>query len=200
MQKHISLFLFFIGLTNAVWAQKTPFELDPEKNTTATYAEAIAYYQQLDKTYEQLKLITCGPTDSGKPLHLAVLSKNKIFDPVVLRKQNKRIILINNGIHPGEPEGIDASMMLVRDLLKNNAIPDHVVLCFIPIYNIDGSLNRSSTSRANQNGPKAYGFRGNAQNLDLNRDFIKTDSKNSHSFQEIFNTWQPEIFLPFSRP
>lgn len=193
--KKLFLVQFLMISCLSVVAQITPFERDPEKNTTATYAEAIAYYQQLDKTYEQLKLITCGPTDSGKPLHLAVLSKNKIFDPVVLRKQNKRIILINNGIHPGEPEGIDASMMLVRDLLKNNAIPDHVVLCFIPIYNIDGSLNRSSTSRANQNGPKAYGFRGNAQNLDLNRDFIKTDSKNSHSFQEIFNTWQPDIFV-----
>ncbi|MFM6975286.1 MAG: M14 family metallopeptidase, partial [Sphingobacteriaceae bacterium] len=173
----------------------TPFERSANKNTTATYAEAIAYYQQLDKIYDQLKLIACGPTDIGKPLHLAVLSKNKIFDPSVLRQQNKRIILINNGIHPGEPEGIDASMMLVRDLLKNNLLPDNVVLCFIPIYNIDGSLNRSSTSRANQNGPEAYGFRGNAQNLDLNRDFIKTDSENSRSFQQIFNTWQPDIFV-----
>ncbi len=185
------LMIFCVSLI----AQITPFERDPTKNTTATYTETIAYYQQLDKIFDQLKLISCGPTDSGKPLHLAVLSKNKVFDPVLLRQQNKRIILINNGIHPGEPEGIDASMMLVRDLLKNNIIPDNVVLCFIPIYNIDGSLNRSSTSRANQNGPQAYGFRGNSRNLDLNRDFIKTDSKNSRSFQEIFNTWKPDIFI-----
>lgn len=194
MKKSILLLSALIWI-NPVLAQLTPFEKDPNRNTTATYDEAIAFYRQLDKQYEQLQLITCGPTDIGKPLHLAVLSKNKVFDPVSLRKQNKRIILINNGIHPGEPEGIDASMMLVRNLLKNNSLPDNVVLCFIPIYNIDGSLNRSSTSRANQNGPQAYGFRGNAQNLDLNRDFIKTDSKNSRSFQEIFTTWQPDIFV-----
>ncbi len=153
--KKLTLLNLLVLLSFYSFAQITPFERDQYQNTTATYAEAIGFYQQLDEKFDQLKLITCGPTDSGKPLHLAVLSKNKVFDPVKLRQQNKRIILINNGIHPGEPEGIDASMMLVRDLLKNNSLPDNVVLCFIPIYNIDGSLNRSSTSRANQNGPQA---------------------------------------------
>ena len=86
-------------------------------------------------------------------------------------------------------------MMLARDLLKDNHLPDNVVICIIPVYNIDGAFNRSSTSRANQNGPEAYGFRGNSKNYDLNRDFIKTDSKNSAAFQEIFNIWQPEIFV-----
>ena len=176
------------------FAQQTPYELS-NKNQTATYEQAIAYYKQLAKVSPQAKLLTYGTTDFGKPLHLLVLSKNKVFDPVELRKNNQRILLINNGIHPGEPEGIDASMMLARDLLKDNHLPDNVVICIIPVYNIDGSFNRSSTSRANQNGPEAYGFRGNSKNYDLNRDFIKTDSKNSAAFQEIFNTWQPEIFV-----
>ncbi len=175
-------------------AQLTPFEKSINKNTTATYAQVISFYQQLDQKYDQLKMITCGFTDIGKPLHLIVLSKNKIFDPALIRKQNKRILLINNGIHPGEPEGIDASMMLARDLLEKNKLPNDVTICIIPVYNIDGSLNRG-VSRVNQNGPESYGFRGNSKNLDLNRDFIKTDSKNSYSFQEIFNTWQPEIFV-----
>lgn len=176
------------------FAQQTPYELS-NKNQTATYEQAIAYYKQLAKVSPQAKLLTYGTTDFGKPLHLLVLSKNKVFDPVELRKNNQRILLINNGIHPGEPEGIDASMMLARDLLKDNHLPANVVICIIPVYNIDGSFNRSSTSRANQNGPEAYGFRGNSKNYDLNRDFIKTDSKNSATFQEIFNTWQPEIFV-----
>jgi hypothetical protein len=128
-------------------------------------------------------------------LHLLVLSRDKIFDPVAIKKADKRVLLINNGIHPGEPEGIDASMMLARDLLKGNLLPKDVVICIIPVYNIDGSFNRTSTSRANQNGPVAYGFRGNSKNYDLNRDFIKSDSKNSLAFQQIFNSWQPEIFV-----
>lgn len=175
-------------------AQLTPYEKSKDHNTTAEYAEVISFYEALDARFPQLKMITCGLTDIGKPLHLVVLSKDKVFDPAVIRKQNKRVLLINNGIHPGEPEGIDASMMLARNLLEKNELPDDVVICIIPVYNIDGSLNRG-VSRINQNGPESYGFRGNYQNLDLNRDFIKGDSWNSQSFQQIFNTWKPEVFV-----
>ena len=189
------LLLSLMAISMASFAQQTPFERSNKKETT-TYAEAIAFYEGLAKAFpQQAKLFTYGSTDFGKPLHLLVLSKKGIFDPSTLRKSNKRIFLVNNGIHPGEPEGIDASMMLARDLLKGNKLPEDVVICIIPVYNIDGSHNRSGTSRANQNGPVAYGFRGNSKNYDLNRDFIKTDSKNSQAFQQIFNTWQPEIFV-----
>jgi len=175
-------------------AQQTPFELS-HKQETATYSQVIEHYEKLAAIYPQAKLFTYGTTDFGKPLHLLVLSRDKVFDPAKIRKNNKRIFLINNGIHPGEPEGVDACMMLARDLLKNDRIPENTVICIIPLYNIDGSYNRTSTSRANQNGPVAYGFRGNSRNYDLNRDFIKTDSKNSAAFQQIFNLWQPEIFV-----
>jgi hypothetical protein len=175
-------------------AQLTPFELSKDKNYTATYAEVMTYYQTLAKQQPQMKLLNYGSTDIGKPLTLVVLSKDKVFDPVLVKKQNKRVLLINNGIHPGEPEGIDASMMLARDLLKKNQLPKDVVICFIAVYNIDGNMNRGQ-SRANQNGPRAYGFRGNYRNLDLNRDFIKADSKNALAFAQILNTWQPEVLL-----
>lgn len=193
MRRILFGFLLLVNLQS--FAQQTPFERAKGKETS-TYAEAIQYYQELAKKYpNQAKLLSYGSTDFGKPLHLLVLSKNKVFDPIALRAANKRIFLINNGIHPGEPEGIDASMLFARDLLTKNAIPDNVVICIIPVYNIDGSHNRSATSRANQNGPLAYGFRGNGKNYDLNRDFIKTDSRNSQAFQLIFNTWKPEIFV-----
>jgi hypothetical protein len=81
----------------------------------------LAIIKNWQKLYpQQMKLINYGTTDVGKPLTLIVLSKDKVFDPAQIKKQNKRVLLINNGIHPGEPEGIDASMMLVRDLLKKN--------------------------------------------------------------------------------
>lgn len=173
-------------------AQQIAFERD--SNTTATYGEVIAFYQELNQRHEACTLFTCGPTDSGKPLHLFVISADRTFEPAAIQRNERTVVLINNGIHPGEPEGIDASMMLVRDLLVKGSIPKNLVICVIPVYNIGGMLNRG-TSRANQNGPEAYGFRGNARNLDLNRDFIKTDSRNARSFQEIFNQWQPDIFM-----
>jgi hypothetical protein len=188
------LHLCFLLIAIASNAQLTPFEKDPQKNTTATYAQVVNYYQALDKQYDQLKVYNIGTTDIGKPLQLIVLSKDQIFDRATIQKQNKRVILINNGIHPGEPEGIDASMMLVRDLLKKNRLPANVVICIIAVYNIDGCLNRG-LSRINQNGPTAYGFRGNYRNLDLNRDFIKADSKNALAFTQILNDWKPDVFL-----
>jgi len=193
MKKPLALLLSVFCLTQAK-AQLTPFELSKNKNYTATHAEVISYYQKLAKQYPQMRTINYGRTDVGKPLTLVVLSRDKVFDPAIIKKQNKRVLLINNGIHPGEPEGIDASMMLARDLLKNNALPKNVVICMIALYNIDGNMNRG-ISRANQNGPDAYGFRGNYRNLDLNRDFIKADSKNALAFTQILNTWQPEVLL-----
>jgi hypothetical protein len=172
MIKKFCLLLILFSGVRSVNAQIVPFEKNRE--LTATYQEMIGFYQLLDKKYDQMRIFDFGQTDIGKPLNLIVLSGDKIFDPVEIRKQNKRLLLINNGIHPGEPEGVDASMMLVRDLLKRNSIPKNVVICIIPVYNIDGMLNRGR-SRVNQNGPESYGFRGNYQNLDLNRDFIKGD-------------------------
>lgn len=175
-------------------AQLTPFEQSADKNRTATCHEVIAYYKKLAAANKQIRLINYGTTDVGFPLTLVVLSRDGVFDPALIKKQNKRVLLINNGIHPGEPEGIDASMMLARDLIKKNALPKDVVICMVAVYNIDGSLNRGR-NRVNQNGPSSYGFRGNSRNLDLNRDFIKADSRNTLALQQIINTWNPEIFL-----
>ena len=97
-------------------AQLIPFEQN--KNTTASYNEVIAFYKELDAKFDQMQMLEYGPTDIGKNLNLVVLSKKKIFIPEEIRNNNIRILLINNGIHPGEPEGIDASMMLTRDLLS----------------------------------------------------------------------------------
>jgi hypothetical protein len=189
------LLCFFTCLSFSIAnAQLTPFELSKDKNYTATYPEVINYYNQLAGANPQMRLFNYGITDIGKPLTLIVLSRDGVFDPTLIKKQDKRVLLINNGIHPGEPEGVDASMMFARDLLKKNALPKNVVICIVALYNIDGSLNRG-LSRINQNGPTSYGFRGNSRNLDLNRDFIKADSRNTLALEEIINTWKPEIFL-----
>ena len=163
---------------------------------SATYFEAIDWYKNLDKISTKVLVKEMGMSDAGYPLHLVLVSSDAKFDAAQWHKQNKAVILINNGIHPGEPDGIDASMMLVRDIVNNKIkLPNNVALAFIPVYNIGGCLNRNSYSRANQNGPLEYGFRGNAQNLDLNRDFTKNDSKESKSFVQIFHLLDPDILI-----
>ena len=135
-------------------------------------------------------------SDAGFPLHLVVIANNGDHNFDNIRKNNKRIILVNNGIHPGEPDGVDASMLLARDIVANKyKIPDNIVLAIIPVYNIGGCLNRSANYRVDQNGPEEFGFRGNSQNLDLNRDFIKCDSKEARAFAEIFHLTDPDVFV-----
>ena len=162
---------------------------------TATYQETISFYENLADVYPEVSIQDIGKTDSGKPLHLVTLNPDGIFDFSEIR-EDKRILLINNGIHPGESDGIDATMMLFRDIVQDSiSMPKNTVLVTIPIYNVGGSLNRNSTSRANQNGPEEYGFRGNARNYDLNRDFIKCDTKNARTFTEIYHLVQPDVFI-----
>jgi hypothetical protein len=176
-------------------AQITKFETS-KGTQTPTYAEVIAWWQKFDQQYGQVKMLTKGMTDAGKPLHLVVISTDKDFNFESLHKKNKRIILINNGIHPGEPDGIDASMLLARDIVTGKEkLPDNIVLAIIPVYNIGGALNRSKNYRVDQNGPEEFGFRGNARNYDLNRDFIKNDSRNAQSFVAIFHEVDPDVFL-----
>jgi hypothetical protein len=176
---------------------RTPFEKG-NGNTTATYAECLAYYRRLDAAYPEITLRPAGPTDCGEPLHEVVVSLDGDAEPASVHAKNRRVIFIQNGIHPGEPEGIDASMALVRDYVQKKELRrqlENVTLVVIPVYNVDGMLLRNSTTRANQNGPAEYGFRGNARNLDLNRDYLKQDSRNARSFAALFQKWQPDIFV-----
>ncbi|MDR5591048.1 M14 family metallopeptidase [Christiangramia sp. SM2212] len=162
---------------------------------TGTYAEVIEFYKKLAEAYPSISLQEFGETDSGLPLHLAIYNPSGEFDLEKLRKSHS-VMLINNGIHPGESDGIDATMMMFRDMAGDSiASPKNTVIATIPIYNVGGTLNRNSGSRTNQNGPKEYGFRGNARNYDLNRDFIKSDTKNAQTFYEIFHYLDPDVFI-----
>jgi len=163
--------------------------------SSTSYPETISFYKHLAKNHETVNIITIGKTDSGYPLHLVTFNPDKQFD-FGLIQQEKAIMLINNGIHPGEPDGIEATMRFFEDLAKGKiTVPKNTVVTTIPVYNIGGALNRNSTGRVNQNGPEEYGFRGNARNYDLNRDFIKADTRNAKAFNEIFHYVNPDVFI-----
>ena len=188
---------FCLVLSVAIFGQsiQTKFEQSNGKETP-TYAEVIAWWQKLDQQSGKVKMLTMGMTDAGFPLHLVVIAQNGDSNFDNIRKNKKSVILVINGIHPGEPDGIDASMLLARDIVSNKIkLPDNIVLAMIPVYNIGGALNRSENYRVDQNGPVAFGFRGNARNFDLNRDFIKNDSKNAQSFTEIFHLVKPDVLV-----
>ncbi|HEY4207679.1 MAG TPA: M14 family metallopeptidase [Puia sp.] len=191
----IYIFLSLSALQGFAQHPQTPFETSGGQQT-ATYFECIAFYKKLDAQSSRLSIRTMGTSDAGYPYHLLLYSNDGSADPGLWRRQHKVILLINNGIHPGEPDGVDASMLLLRDLVsKKISLPDNIALAVIPLYNIGGALNRGSFSRVNQNGPASYGFRGNAQDLDLNRDFTKCDTRNARSFSQIFHWVDPDILI-----
>jgi len=185
--------LFFLTLffSTVSFSQEEPYK----SNQTYTYEQAIAEYSKLSEKYPAYcKLQNFGSSDYGLPVSLFVINKSGKFSPREF--ETKVVFLINNAIHPGEPEGVDASIKLSKELLADTSkIPDNVIIAIIPIYNIGGAHNRNCCSRANQNGPLEYGFRGNSNNLDLNRDFIKADSKNTLAFYTIFQTLKPSVFV-----
>ncbi|MEZ4859262.1 MAG: M14 family metallopeptidase [Flavobacteriaceae bacterium] len=203
-------FLFYILLSILIVACNSKKEKNTKDFTTLfetsqgtetpTYPEVISFYKNLAEVYQTISIYEMGATDSGEPLHVVVYNPkgtvNTSVEDEFSKTDNKNRLLINNGIHPGESDGIDASMMLLRDLAQQKIKPpQNTLIAVIPIYNIGGALNRNSGTRTNQNGPKEYGFRGNSRNYDLNRDFIKADSKNAKAFAQIFHLVKPDLFI-----
>ena len=181
--------LLFLVQTVFSFAQdfKTPYEKG-NGNQTTTYEEMVKFYDDLDKNFESISVVEKGKDDNGELIRVVIFDNSK--------KQNIPVILINNGIHPGESDGIDATMMLIRDLaLGKIKVPQNTKVAAIEAYNISGMQRRGKFSRANQNGPEEHGFRGNARNFDLNRDFIKNDTENAKAFQEIFHWLKPIYFI-----
>ncbi|MFK5878781.1 MAG: M14 family zinc carboxypeptidase [Flavobacteriaceae bacterium] len=199
MKKHVIVFInLFLCITILAQEDVINFETIFEQtkgDSTATYKQTIEFYKKLAKNYPEIKIQKVGMTDAGIPLHLVLFDADKNFNPL---KTRKNTILINNGIHPSEPDGVDASMLFLRDLVESEKLKkeyEQIIIAIIPMYNIGGSLKRNSTSRVNQNGPLEYGFRGNTHNFDLNRDFIKSDTKNTEAFTKIYHMVNPDIFI-----
>ena len=135
-----ALSLLFIVLSVNCIAQNSKRKYT--QNQTVTYEECIEFYKILEKNNPNTKLITYGLTDVGIPLHLFMITNDKDFDIESIKKKGKSVLLINNGIHAGEPCGVDACLQLSEDLLINkelNTLLKNVVVCIIPFYNIDGA-------------------------------------------------------------
>jgi len=176
----------------------TPYEKG-NLNQTTTWADCIAWYEDLAARYPTvLRFEKVGVSDAGVPIHAGVVSGDGVFDAAAIKRAGRAVFFNNNGIHPGEPEGVDGCMALVRDFCVQ---PDKLaalgttVFLFVPLYNVDGSFNRANTSRVNQDGPEQFGFRGNSRHLDLNRDFVKCDTLNARVFNTLFATWDPDVMV-----
>lgn len=176
----------------------TPYEKG-NLNQTTTWAECIAWYEDLARRFPSvLRFEKVGVSDAGVPIHAGVVSSDGVFEVEAIKRAGRPVFFNNNGIHPGEPEGVDGCMAIVRDFClqpEKLAALGQTVFLFVPLYNVDGSFNRADTSRVNQDGPEQFGFRGNSRHLDLNRDFVKCDTLTARVFNTLFATWDPDVMV-----
>ncbi|MEO8067330.1 MAG: M14 family zinc carboxypeptidase [Flavobacteriales bacterium] len=167
-------------------------------DSSATWEQTIARYLELDAKHSGARLLEIGKDDNGLAIHLFVISDGGGFTPDSVRAVGKNILFINNGIHPGEPDGVDASLLLAQALLESDqymGLLAKTAVCIVPMYNVSGAGQRGCCSRANQNGPAESGFRGNARNLDLNRDLVKMDALNTEALVGALHRWDPDLFI-----
>ena len=176
--------------------------------TTPSYADTRAYLEKLAAAApDRLILTRFGVSPEGRDLMLVVAASGGEFTPEAARASGKEIVFVQAGIHAGEIEGKDAGLMLLRDLVDAKAAGartspaaerlkhalDHAILLYLPIFNVDGHENSNPYLRINQNGPAEMGFRATAQNLNLNRDYIKADAPEMQAWLALWNAWLPDF-------
>jgi Zinc carboxypeptidase len=165
---------------------------------TSNYEETLSFLRQLQAHFPQMHLGFYGTSGEGRPMPFVVVSRERAFTAREARNLGKPIVLIQNGIHAGEIEGKDASLLLLRDLAtgKHAAILDALTLVVLPIYNVDGHERISPFNRPNQNGPRqGMGFRTTTNGLDLNRDYLKISSAEARALIGLVNDWRPHLHV-----
>ena len=165
---------------------------------TPSYEETLAFLQKLQPRLPEMYLGFYGSSGEGRPMPFVVVSKEKAFTGRRAQKNGKPIVLIQNGIHAGEIDGKDASLMILRDLAlgKHKELLDAATLVILPIYNVDGHERVSPFNRPNQDGPKkGMGFRTTTTGLDLNRDHLKIASKEARALIALVNDWRPHLHV-----
>ena len=173
-------------------AEKTNYD------RTGTYDQAVAYAKKLDAASPLIKYATYGKSGEGRDLPLLIAASDGAFSPKLAREQGKAVVLVQAGIHAGEIDGKDAGFALLRDIAitkTRTKLLDHVVILFQVIYNVDGHENSNPYMRFAQNGPAEMGFRANATNLNLNRDYMKADAPETRGWLKLWNEWNPDVFI-----
>lgn len=158
---------------------------------TPSYAETRAWLERLDAASPMIRMETFGRSPQGRDLLVVYATLNGELDP------SKPTLLVQCGIHSGEIDGKEAGMMLLRDIAfgSQRHLVDRVNLVFVPIFNVDGHERSGPFNRPNQRGPNNQGWRNTAQNLNLNRDYVKADAPEMRAMLGLFQRVHPDLYL-----
>lgn len=182
-------------------AQQDKLETFYEKSgglRTPRYDETILYCKKLDAASPLITYTTFGISPQGRALPLLIADSKGRTDVATLRNSGNLILMIQACIHAGESDGKDAGLMLLRDIVTKpeyRSFLDHISILFIPIFNVDGHERFGPYNRINQDGPEEMGWRTTAQNLNLNRDYLKADAPEMQAWLKLYNAWLPDFFV-----
>ncbi len=178
-------------------AWRTEFERSGGTRT-GRYAEAVAFCRRLAGTSPMAHVERIGTTPQGREMIVLVVDRDGLRRPQDVRRAGRAVVFIQAGIHAGEIDGKDAGLTLLRDILvggRHRDILDGVTVLFLPVFNVDGHERFGPYNRVNQNGPEAMGWRTTAQNLNLNRDYLKADTPEMRAWLRLYTHWLPEFFV-----
>jgi hypothetical protein len=173
--------------------------IDNEPDKSLSYEQVMKLSHELAKQYsDNIHFTYLGLSEQNDTIAALIIFKDKANNPTEIAKQNKVTLMIQAGIHAGEPDGIDGGFMLIRSLLSNPRymnLLNNVTIIFIPAFNVDGLKLLSPYHRINQNGPELQGWRANAHNLNLNRDYLKASSIEMKNWLKFYYYWNPDFFI-----
>jgi hypothetical protein len=193
---------FLVGLLalTPVWALPEALSTVAERSgfqRTGRYDEVPALCQAFAKQWpDSVRWETFGHSPEGRPLLAMVVSRSGTLDPAVAQSRGLPVLMVQGGIHAGEIDGKDAGFWALRDLLeKDDPLLKKVIIVFVPVFNVDGHERFGPWNRPNQSGPEEMGWRVTSQNLNLNRDYAKADSKEMLAMLGLLKTWDPILYV-----
>lgn len=174
----------------------TPAELN-DFRFTPDYAETKQWLEKLAASSGLISLKSIGISAQQRSIQMVIASGEQALHQGYLDKVEHPTILVQAGIHSGEIDGKDAGMMLLRDIAKGDKsnLLDSVNLLFIPILAVDAHENAGPFNRPNQRGPENMGWRTNARNLNLNRDYSKLETEGIRAITYLINKYDPVLYV-----
>ncbi|WP_437311349.1 M14 family zinc carboxypeptidase [Sorangium sp. So ce388] len=172
-------------------AERTGFQ------RTGRYAEVERLCRAFEQAYPgRARCVRFGTTPEGRPMLAIAASADGVLDPAATRAKRRPVILFQGGIHAGEIDGKDGGFWALRELLDGamaRGALSAATAIFVPVFNVDGHERFRRNQRPNQRGPEEMGFRTTAQNLNLNRDYMKAEAPEMRAMLALLDAWDPVV-------
>jgi hypothetical protein len=165
--------------------------------STSTYDDVVKFMKAVDEASPDIYYTTYGTTTEGRAMPLAIVGTGlKDVSSASVKAGGKLRVHIQANVHAGEVEGKESALVLLREFAmgQHKDWLQSMVFLVTPIYNADGNEKFALNNRQRQNGPtNGMGTRANAQNLNINRDYMKLDTPEAKAFVKLWVDYDPQV-------